>query len=208
MAERPAGTALRLGELLARGADRLAAAGVEAPRADARYLAEAALGLDRAGLLSGRDRAVSRGQAAAFEALVARRCRREPVSRILGLREFWSLPIGLDAAVLDPRPDSETLVEVALARLGERPGAARFLDLGCGSGCLLLALLSERPGAWGLGLDRSASLIMSAQGINGLNRDYLINTVRHLEADGHRDGRLHRLLRRVEEMTGLIDIRA
>ncbi len=88
-----------------------------------------------------------------FRRLVARRTTREPLAYILGWQEFWSLRIAVSPATLIPRADSETLIEAALAA---RPaGIARVLDLGTGTGCLLLALLSERPAAWGLGIDRS-----------------------------------------------------
>ncbi len=94
--------------------------------------------------------------AAAAERLaqfVARRARREPVARIAGEREFWSLAFALSPATLEPRPDSETVVAAVLARLADRTAAIRLLDLGTGSGCLLLALLSEVPRAVGFGID-------------------------------------------------------
>ena len=94
-------------------------------------------------------------EAAAFDAALARRCTREPMSYILGVREFWSLDFAVTPAVLDPRPDSETLIEAALAELSDKSRPWRILDLGTGSGCLLLALLSELPNATGLGIDAS-----------------------------------------------------
>lgn len=90
--------------------------------------------------------------AAAFAALVDRRMGDEPVAYILGHREFWSLDFRVTPDTLIPRPDSETLVEAALAAAGPAP---RVLDLGTGSGCLLLSVLHERPGGWGVGVDRS-----------------------------------------------------
>ncbi|HXP77293.1 MAG TPA: peptide chain release factor N(5)-glutamine methyltransferase, partial [Stellaceae bacterium] len=95
--------------------------------------------------------------------LLARRSAREPVSRILGYREFWSLRFELSAAALDPRPDSETLVESVLAALGARGRAFRILDFGTGSGCLLLALLSELPNAIGTGIDCSEGALETAR---------------------------------------------
>jgi release factor glutamine methyltransferase len=89
---------------------------------------------------------------AALEARVGRRLRGEPLAYILGRREFWSLTLAVNAHTLVPRPETETLVEMALSRLENRPGL-RLLDLGTGSGCLLLALLTELPAAWGLGVD-------------------------------------------------------
>jgi release factor glutamine methyltransferase len=92
-----------------------------------------------------------------FAAMVSRRCAREPVSRILGSREFWSLRFAVGPATLDPRPDSETLVASVLARLPDRNAAIAILDLGTGTGCLLLALLSELPQATGIGIDLDAA---------------------------------------------------
>ena len=93
---------------------------------------------------------------------LVRRCRREPVSRIFGRREFWSLDFALSPATLDPRPDSEILVEAALAHGGENYNRL-ILDLGTGSGCLLLALLSEWTNARGIGLDKSPDAIDTAR---------------------------------------------
>jgi release factor glutamine methyltransferase len=96
--------------------------------------------------------------AARFQDFVDKRAARMPVSRILGEREFWSLRLTIGPAVLDPRPDSETLVDAARVHVdgmaAGRQGAWRVLDLGTGSGCLLLAVLSELPNATGLGLER------------------------------------------------------
>jgi release factor glutamine methyltransferase len=144
--------------LLQAAAARLAEAGVEAPRRDARALLAAAMRLDETALLADPDRAVDEASADRFQGFVDRRAARMPVSRILGKREFWSLDLAIGSGVLDPRPDSETLVESALAHVDADPagrdGAWRVLDLGTGSGCLLLALLSELANATGLGLER------------------------------------------------------
>jgi release factor glutamine methyltransferase len=94
-------------------------------------------------------------QAATLARLVERRLRREPIAYILGEREFWSLPFAVGPAVLIPRPETETVVETVLDAVGERTAILRILDLGTGSGCLLLALLSELPGTTGLGIDAS-----------------------------------------------------
>ena len=96
---------------------------------------------------------------AAFAALVARRAAHEPIAYITGIRHFWSLTLAVTPAVLIPRPDSETLIEAALAHA---PAARRVLDLGTGSGALLLAALADRPNAWGLGTDTSAAALAVA----------------------------------------------
>ena len=104
-----------------------------------------------------------------YEQMIERRRAGEPVGRILGKRGFWTLDIGLNEATLEPRPDSETLVEAALKRLPEdRP--TRILDLGTGSGCLLLAILSERPLAHGVGVD-AAPLAVRQAGFNAFSND-------------------------------------
>jgi release factor glutamine methyltransferase len=95
--------------------------------------------------------------------LTARRVLREPMAYILGEREFWGLPFKVSPAVLVPRPDSETLIEAALALLPERQRPWRILDLGLGSGCLLLTLLHEYPNASGVGLEVSEEALAVAQ---------------------------------------------
>jgi len=142
-----------LGAVLRGAAARLGAAGLASPRLDARVLIAHALGIAPDDVLLRPDRSISRHEARAIDRLVARRLEREPVSRIVRRREFWSLPFRVGAATLDPRPDSETVVSAVLAALPARERAVRLLDLGTGTGCLLLALLSELPNARGLGVD-------------------------------------------------------
>jgi release factor glutamine methyltransferase len=101
--------------------------------------------------------------AKALRDLTARRVRREPMAHILGEREFWGLPFKVSPAVLVPRPDSETLIEAALGLMPDRKQPWRLLDLGVGSGCLLLTLLREYPAARGIGLERSADALAVAQ---------------------------------------------
>lgn len=147
---------------VAAAARRFAAAGIESPRRDARLLICRLLGGGPELLLADPGRVLGASEQAAVAAAVARREGREPVSRILGMREFWSLEFLLDEESLDPRPDSETLVEAVLQWAGDRGRAWRILDLGCGSGCLLLALLSELPKARGLGLDLAPGAIAAS----------------------------------------------
>ncbi len=154
------------------GAQRLMAqsfrlAGIEAPDADARLLLGLALRLSRAQLMSQSDRLLEAREVALVQALAARRLRHEPVSRILGHKEFWSLIFQVSPAVLVPRPETETLVEEALdliARDGARREPLRILDIGTGSGALLLALLSELKAATGVGTDISMDAIAVACG--------------------------------------------
>jgi len=143
---------------------RLAAAGIPAPRREARRLVAAATGLAEAALIAEPGRRLDPAAADRLAELARRRAAREPLSRILGAREFWSLGFMLGPETLDPRPDSETLVEAALAWTGgDRSRPWSVLDLGTGSGCLLLALLSELPAARGLGVDASPGAIALAQ---------------------------------------------
>ncbi len=144
-----------LGALAEMGARRLAEAGIEQPRREARLLLAAAAGIEAATILAWPERATAQAGIDRFEAYLARRASYEPLSRILGRREFWSLDLLVTPAVLDPRPDTETLVEAVLASVADRRAPLRILDFGTGSGCILLALLQELPGAEGFGIDRS-----------------------------------------------------
>lgn len=140
-------------------------AGLEEGDTDARLLVLAATGLKLADLLRAPDRLLGAASSDLLADYARRRLDREPVSRILGRREFWSLSFEIADDVLDPRPDTETLVEAALAALGERRSQAlRFLDLGTGCGALLCALLTECPNATGLGIDLSPAACRVARG--------------------------------------------
>jgi release factor glutamine methyltransferase len=132
----------------------------DTPRLDAELLMAEALGLAREALLLSRQD--GRSMPAAFEPLVARRAAGEPVAYILGRRAFWTIELEIGPGALIPRPDSETLIEAALAHFGEA-GPARILDLGTGPGTLLLAALDQWPGATGLGVDRSERALAYAR---------------------------------------------
>ena len=147
---------------LAEATARLQAAEVDNPRREARLLLAHATGLDQAALIGHPDRPVAERQR--FLDLVERRARREPLAQILGQREFWSLAFRVTADTLDPRPESESLVEAALVAVADRRNdKLSILDLGTGTGCLLLAILSELPQARGVGVDISPEAIAVAQ---------------------------------------------
>jgi release factor glutamine methyltransferase len=144
----------------------LTAAGVDTPRLDARLLVAAATGLGVGELIARPEQLVAADNIAWLDALVRRRCNREPVSRILGERDFFGRTFLVTPAVLDPRPDSETVIEEALAiaaLAGWRERAIRILDIGTGSGALLATLLAELPRATGLGTDMSEEALQVAE---------------------------------------------
>lgn len=161
-----AGEGVALGALVDRARLELAEAGLTEAALDARLLICAASGADHAELVSGGERMIAGCALVTAEAFVARRIAGEPVSRILGRREFWSLPFEITEATLDPRADSETLISAVLEvsdRFGWCERALRICDLGTGSGCLLAALLKEFPQATGLGVDRSENAVAAAR---------------------------------------------
>jgi release factor glutamine methyltransferase len=147
-------------------AARLEAAGNDSAELDARLLMGAVVGLDLTGLIRSANRVLTATESDQLEALAQRRLAGEPVARILGVREFWGLPLQLSTATLVPRPDTETVVEHALELLradGAVDRALRIADLGTGSGAILLALLSELPNACGFGTDISAEALQTAR---------------------------------------------
>jgi release factor glutamine methyltransferase len=146
-------------------AQEFRAAGVDSPELDARILVAHALRLDGAALAGAESRRLDEKEQDAIAALARRRLDREPVARIIGVKEFWSLSLRLDANTFVPRPETETVVEAALAVIdaaGARARALRIADLGTGSGAILLALLSELPNALGVGTDASAAALSIA----------------------------------------------
>jgi release factor glutamine methyltransferase len=148
-------------ELLAEGRARLAVAGVAAPALDARLLLQHAARLTTADLVAHPDMTVSAPAAVAFLTLLERRELREPVSKIIGIKEFFGREFEVSSAVLDPRPDSESLIELCLAIIDTHE-ARQILDLGTGSGNLLLTLLAERRHLTGLGVDLSQEALKVA----------------------------------------------
>jgi release factor glutamine methyltransferase len=153
---------LTLVQAWTRARDRLKAAGVDGPVIDARLLVEAAADATRADIIADPQRVLSDDQTARLEDYISRRERREPVSHILGRRGFWKIMLRVTPDVLTPRPDTETLVELALRDLPQNSPFS-LLDLGVGSGAILLAILAERPAGKGLGVDVSVEALAVAR---------------------------------------------
>ena len=152
-------------------AEKFRQAGIDSADTDARLLIGHALDIDRATMMANGERALTAEETKAIDALAGRRLKREPVARIFGHKEFWSLPLQIGDAVLVPRPETETVIESALdtiVRDGKglknlRMEALRILDIGTGSGALLLALVSELPNALGTGTDISTAALTIAR---------------------------------------------
>ena len=139
---------------------------IDSAELDARILVGAVLGLDLTGMIASAGRHLTSDQSMRLDDLVRRRLAGEPVARLLGHKEFWGLPLKLSAATLVPRPDTETVVELALEILRARPHPEqpwRLADIGTGSGAILLALLSELPDAYGVGTDISEAALRTAR---------------------------------------------
>lgn len=144
-------------------AARFAQAGLDSPEREARALIKAALALTDTDLIVRNEVAVPEDEASRTLALATRRAAGEPLARLTGRREFWSLDFTLAPDTLVPRPETETLVEAALRGFPDRNAAMRVLDLGTGSGAILAAILSERPNAQGVGVDLSEGAARQAR---------------------------------------------
>ncbi len=179
-------SALTWRDALRTGAARLRGAGLgDEAEGDARRLLEAAGGLDGAGLMARLNAPISSGEAARFDALVARRATREPLSHIIGSVGFWTLDLRVTRDVLTPRADTETVVEAALAAVRDRNAPLAILDIATGSGAIALALLSELPNARAVATDLSAAALAVAQ--ENAARNALSGRIRFIEtswADG------------------------
>lgn len=141
--------------------DKLAASNIENPETDIRLIVQHTLQISHAKFVSSLNRVLTDAEVKTLDGMIARRAAREPVSRIIGTRGFWKSEFKLSPQTLDPRPDSETLIEAALKYSDAPP--ATILDLGTGTGCLLLSLLQEYPKATGLGIDISEEAAATAR---------------------------------------------
>jgi release factor glutamine methyltransferase len=134
---------------------RLTEAGIDTARLDARVLLEHVLGVDHTYMIVNHTQLIKKVEIAEFKTLLERREQREPVATIVGHREFWSMDFKTSRFTLDPRPDSETLIDAVMRLRPNRAKSYNILDLGTGTGCLLLSLLSEYPAAQGVAVDVS-----------------------------------------------------
>ena len=149
--------------------DQFRAAQLDTPELDARLLVQGALGVSHENLLLNSSRSISAPEKKLLETMVQRRLQHEPVSRILGMRAFWKSDFKISPATLDPRADSETLIEAVLNNVNKE-SPLTIIDMGTGTGCLLLSLLQELPQATGDGIDISPEAIeIARQNAESLN---------------------------------------
>ena len=146
---------MRLNDLLKTTTSSLKKAGITTPDLDARVLLEQVLQKEKTFILLHPDYDLTEPQQRQYEGYLKRRLNREPVSKILGEKEFWSLSFKTTKDTLDPRPDSETLIEAVIESFQDKSAPYKLLDLGTGTGCLLLALLTEYQNASGVAVDVS-----------------------------------------------------
>lgn len=154
---------MRRGEALIYASQRLKEAGIEDPEREARLLLSYALQCEALELIIRPRVELDIDEETIFQGWLARREKREPLARIHGIREFWGLPFGLNEATLEPRPDTETLVECVLKKLPDKITPLKILDIGTGTGCVLLSLLHEYQYAQGMGTDKSSRALQAAQ---------------------------------------------
>lgn len=152
----------QLKEILNNAANLLAENGIVSARIDARILLENVFGFSREELIAKSDYLPSNAQTDSFNAFIKRRMAREPVAKIIGKKEFWGLDFKTSKYTLDPRPDSETLIEAVLENYPDKNTDLKILDFGTGTGCLLLALLNEYEKANGIGVDISEDALKIA----------------------------------------------
>ncbi len=194
MFEFPGSAATSAGAWLRSARDRLEAVGNETASLDARMLLLDGLGLPHSVIVADPNLALNPEEIESLEVMLSRRLAREPVSRILGWREFYGRRFQITPDVLDPRPDTETLVETALARVDEHFGAehdCRFLDIGTGSGCIPITLLAERKGWLGVATDVSSAALevarQNAAAFKVSDRLTLVETNWSTDVDGRFD---------------------
>lgn len=191
----------------------------DTPRLDVELLLAECLEKDRTYLFTWPEKTLSAAQQTVFEKLLARREKGEPIAHILGVREFWSLPLQVNASTLIPRPDTELLVELVLALLPDKP--QRVLDLGTGTGAIALALASERPDCNFVATDKSPAAVALAEtnrknlnldnvtvlqsdwfaGISPIDFDVIVSNPPYIDAD---DKHLHQGDVQFEPLSALV----
>lgn len=171
---------ITINQALMWAAEQIARVAKESARREARLLMEFGSNLDATDIVVNGEKFLSKEQMSVFSSLIKRRKNCEPIAKIIGKKEFWSIPFYVDGNTLDPRPDSEALIEAVLGSLPSREAKFSILDLGTGSGCLLLTLLSELPNAKGVGVDTNHAAIeiakKNAQQMNLQDRVEFINS--------------------------------
>ena len=155
--------AINASAFLKPSAEKLMTAGIDNPWRESRLLLAHVVGQSYEAIFSDPQLTLTDEQVQHFSNVCERRVKREPLSKIIGQREFWGLEFKITKDTLDPRPDSETLIEAVISNFPNRAQPLKILDLGTGSGCLLLSLLSEYPNSWGVGVDTSEAAIYVAR---------------------------------------------